>query len=151
MRVSTFARTTPDVLLNMVIDDFKTMAGEGTGGYEVVNTKMQTWMAEAKKAKSQGHIDSVFFRRFARMMMVIKLAIVPTPNDTEGILDSIIEREINLFIGDVFGEEPDLKERGIGVIATALAEEILNLHLYLDTKDRREELKKKFLFGERGK
>lgn len=137
------------VLLDKIIIGFQKMASEGSGGYEFVDKLLQEAMAEAKVARAQGKIDAPFFRRYTRMLLVAKLAIVNAPYDREGILDEFITREINSYIEDVTGEPGLLRaegenKRGIGAIAGAMAEEILNLHIYLDGLKNRPELLKKF-------
>jgi len=138
------------VLLDKIIIGFQKMAGEGSGGYEFVDRLLQEAMAEAKVARAQGKIDAYFFKRYARMLLVAKLAIVNAPYDREGILDGFITREINSYIEDVTGEPGSLRaegenKRGVGAIAGAMADEILNLHIYLDGLKNKPELLKKFL------
>jgi hypothetical protein len=137
------------VLLDKIITGFKTMAEEGSGGYESVNNLLQEAMAEAKAARAQGKVDALFFSRYRRLLLVAKLAIVDIPYDREGILDEFIVRETNSFIDDVTGERGTLEatgenKRGIGSIAGAMAEEIINLHIYLDGQKNRPEILKKF-------
>jgi len=132
-------------LLDKYILSFKQMAEEGTGGIEKVENALEGMMAEAKKDKAQGLIDPVFFNRYRRLLMITKLAIIEDP---EGILSPLIEREISEFIEDITGEKLNMGGKGgIGAMAGALAEEVINLHMYLDNKKNREklmeELKKK--------
>jgi hypothetical protein len=142
------------LLLDKIITGFKTMAEEGNGGYESVNALLQDAMAEAKAARAQGRIDAPFFSRYHRLLVVAKLAIVDTPYDKEGILDEFIFREVNSFINDVTGGQRTVdkgvdlaaageNKRGIGFIAAAMAEEIINLHIYLDGQKNRPEILKK--------
>ena len=129
-------------LLDKIIVFFQDMAEKGTGGQEVVDPFLQELIAEAKKAKVQAMIDPVFFKRYTRLLMVIKLAIV---EDSEGILGPLIKREISRFIEDVWGEEFRFEGKGgIGEIAGALAEEILNLRLYLDNIEKKAKLKEEY-------
>jgi len=137
------------VLLDKIVAGFKTMAEKGSGGYEGVNNLLEEAMAEAKAARAQGKIDAPFFSRYRRLLLVAKLAIVDSPYDREGILDEFIVREINSFVDDVTGERGSLEakgdnKRGIGSVAGAMAEEIINLHIYLDGLKQRPELLKKF-------
>jgi hypothetical protein len=137
------------LLLDKIITGFKTMAEKGSGGYESVNNLLEEAMAEAKAARAQEKIDAPFFSRYRRLLVVAKLAIVDIPYDKEGILDEFIVREINSFINDITGERGTLEasgenKRGIGSIAAAMAEEIINLHIYLDGQKNRPEILKKF-------
>lgn len=139
------------VLLDKLVLSFKDMAEKGTGGGEVVSNALNEIMNTAKNAEAQGQIDPVFSRRFKRILVILKLAII---EDKEGILEPVIEKEIEEFVKDVFGEtgaDVDKKGKpsiGIGQIAGAVAEEILNLRIYLDTKEEKmklmEEYKKQF-------
>jgi hypothetical protein len=137
------------LLLDKIITGFKTMAEKGGGGYESVNALLQEAMAEAKAARDQKKIDALFFNRYHRLLLVAKLAIVDTPYDREGIMDEFIVQEINAFIDDVTGERGKVEatgenKRGIGSIAAAMAEELINLHIYLDGQKNRAEILKKF-------
>jgi hypothetical protein len=103
-------------------------------------------MAAAVKTKAQGEVDDVFYSRFARLMAVTKLMLVP---DSEQILKPIAEKEIRRFVGDVLGDEAAAAPKiGLGQLAESLSQEIINLQIYLDTKDQRtkmiEEFYKKF-------
>lgn len=136
------------LLLDKIISGFKTMAEKGSGGYESVNNLLQEAMTEAKAARAQSKIDALFFSRYHRLLLVAKLAIVDIPYDREGILDEFIVQEINSFIDDVTGERGKVEttgknKRGIGSIAGAMAEEIINLHIYLDGQKNRQEILKK--------
>ena len=57
-----------------------------------------------------------------------------------------MEREILKFVEDVKGEQAhDIRgAQGIVVFADAIAEEILNLQLYLDNKEKRDMLREEF-------
>lgn len=135
-------------LLDKLVMSFKGMTEKGTGGREVVDDSLKAMMAEAKKAKKENQIDQVFFRHYNRLLIVIKLVIV---EDTEGILSPLIEREVGGFVEDVKGAKADIMGEGaVGVVAEAIAEEIINLSLYLDNLKRKQELKKKFMeFGKK--
>ena len=138
-------------LLDKLVLSFKNMAEKGTGGKEVVSNALNEIMTAAKKAEAQAQIDPVFSRRFKRILVILKLAII---EDKEGILEPVIEREVEEFVKDVCGDtavDVDKKRKpsiGIGQIAGAVAEEILNLRIYLDTKEEKaklmEEYKKQF-------
>ena len=129
-------------LLDQFVDAFHQMATEGTGGLAAVEERLQSIMAEARKDKDAGTITPVFFARFNRLLAVTKLIMAP---DKGGILVPVIGRTLEDFVGDMTGES--LAEKGgpqaIGAVANAIAEEIVNLELYLGTLDRREALRKK--------
>lgn len=128
-----------NVLLDKLTGTFKHLAETGTGGREVLEKAMQGIVTEARAARAQNQIDAVFFYKFNRLMTVIQLAIVVDP---KGILAPLVDREVGDFIEEVTGERPVLPSHpgggpGLAAIAGALAEEILNLRIYLDTLPRR--------------
>jgi hypothetical protein len=117
------------------------MAAKGSGGREKVIPALEEMMADAKRAKDQEQIDPVFFNRYNRLLMVMKLFLV---EDEEGILGPVIEREIREFVWDVEGIKLDgAGEKNIGYVSEAIADELVNLHLYLDNIEKKKELKKK--------
>lgn len=127
-------------LLDALAQTFHEMAMTGTGGVEKVTQAIQKFMADARKAKEQNQIDAVFFGRYRRVLAIIKLAIAPDPS---GILGHMIDQELSSFVYEVLGE--DWKGSGpgaIGQVANAIAEEIINLHLYLDNIETKEKLRK---------
>lgn len=126
-----------NVLLERLIGMFQTMATTGSGGKDKVSTEIEGIMAETKKAFSENKVDPYFFRHFHRILLVIKLTIV---EDQQGILGSLIEREAEEFVSDMMGAQKGRDASSIGVLAEALQQGILNLQLYLDTKDQREKL-----------
>ena len=131
------------VLLDHVISGFKAMAISGSGGYKVVDQLLQKSMVMLRKAKSENKIDSVFYRRYKRILEVLKLAIT---DDREKILSDHIAIVMQNFIYNITGEFKNLaSERyGIGLISEAISFELLNLHIYLDTKSNRPALVNKY-------
>ena len=127
-------------LLDMYIAAFQQWASEGSGGRDVVVAKMNEIMAEAKRLRSDGGIDAVFYARFSRFLAVNKLFFVPDP---ENMLQPIIEPELARFVMDKLGE--DYKPGAIGQVASALAESVLDLQIYLDTKDKRKKMMDDFV------
>lgn len=124
-------------LLDLIVTAFRDMAMTGTGGFERVDKAIQGMMAEVKKAREEKKIDAVFFKRYTRLLSFIKLSLIPDP---QSILQPVIKKEIGEFIEETLGEEWDGKS--IGQMAQAIAEEIINLHIYLETIGRKAELMK---------
>lgn len=127
-------------LLDLFINSFREMATKGvTDTLEPTLLKMAS---ELRKAREAGEVDAVYYTRLTRVLALTKLVIVPDPGR---ILEPVINREMLFFVHDITGE--DLNRDGgpaaIGQVANAIAEEILNLQIYLDTKDKREALRKK--------
>ncbi len=129
-------------LIYYIISGFKAMAISGSGGYNVVDTLLQKSMVMLKNAKEKNKVDSVFYRRYKRVLEVLQLTIMDAKFDKEDILGDHISRVIRDFIYDITGETWDKKkyQRGIGWISNAVFEELLNLHIYLDTKENRKSL-----------
>jgi hypothetical protein len=100
-------------------------------------------MVMLRKAKSEKEIDSVFYRRYKRILEVLKLAIT---DDREKILSDHIAIVMQNFIYDITGEFKNLESEryGIGLISEAVSFELLNLHIYLDTKSNRPALVNKY-------
>lgn len=129
--------------MDKVISTFKGMAEKGTGGREKVIPALEEMMADAKKAKDQEQIDPVFFNRYNRLLMVMKLFLV---EDEEGILKPVIEREVGEFVWDVEGIKLEGSgKKTIGFVSQAIADELVNLHLYLDNIEKKMELRKKLM------
>jgi hypothetical protein len=128
-------------LLDQYIKSFQEMATSGSG-QGALETNLQRIAADTKKAKEQAEIDAVFYTHFSRILAMTKLFVKPDPGN---ILKPVIDREAANFVKDITGE--DLITTGgapaIGQVANALAEEIVNLQIYLDTLDRREAIRKK--------
>jgi hypothetical protein len=134
------------VLLEKIITTFRVMAEQGAGGVEKVDEALKQMMADAIKASTEGKIDPVFFRRYNRILMVLKLVMV---EDRTGILGSLVGQEVGRFVEDVRGVRGELTGgEGIANVAEAITEEVINLHLYLENKERkkklREEIEKKY-------
>ncbi|MCK4836354.1 MAG: hypothetical protein KAT17_06940 [Candidatus Aminicenantes bacterium] len=138
---------TGKILLDTIISGFKAAAISGDGGYKTVDELLQLSMVRLRKAKRENTLDSVFYRRYKRILEILKLAIMDFKYDREGILSDFIARQMQSFVYDITGESKDLartKSRGLGSIAQAVSFELLNLHIYLDTKSNRPELVKKY-------
>jgi hypothetical protein len=127
-------------LLDLFITSFRDMVTKGTP--DALEPTLLKIASELRKAREAGEIDMVFYTRLSRVLAVTKLVIVPDPG---GMLGPVINRELLFFVHDITGE--DFKAEGgpaaINQVANAIAEELLNLQIYLDTKDKREALRKK--------
>ena len=129
-------------LIYYIISGFKAMVISGSGGYQVVDTLLQKSMVMLRDAKEKNKVDSIFYRRYKRILEVLQLTIMDSTFDKEDILGDHISRVIRDFIYDITGENWDKNKykRGIGWISAAVSEELLNLHIYLDTKENRKSL-----------
>jgi hypothetical protein len=133
-------KTVGNALIDAVGQTFHEMAMSGSGGVEVVNAAVEKFMADARKAREQGQVDAVFFTRYSRILAIIKIAVAPDP---QGILVPMFDDELRRFVREVLGE--DYKGSGpqaIGQVANAIADELINLRLYLDDIETKEKLRK---------
>jgi hypothetical protein len=130
-------------LLDLFLDHLREMAQMGKA--EVLEPRLQEMMIAAKKAREAKTIDPVFFHRYNRMLAVTKL--VSTP-DSSGVLAPVIEGVLGDFVLDKLGiagfrEEGGKGPKAINWVAQALASEIIDLQIYLDTFSQRQALQKK--------
>lgn len=129
-------------LLDAYVKSFQEMAAQGSGAD--LENRLRAMAADAKKAKDAGEVNLVFYSRYARLLAMTKLLVQP---DAGNILMPVIDREVTDFLLDVTGEEPLAFRAGgaraVGQVANAIAEEIINLQIYLDTLDKREAMRKK--------
>jgi len=122
-------------LLDLYINAFKNMAT--SGAKQTLSADLDKMMAEAKKARAAGDIDAVFLSRYNRMVAVTKLI---TMQDPEKTTVPIFKAELERFVMDVIGEELNAEGAvGIGQMANALAFAIVDLQIYLDTLDSRQQ------------
>jgi hypothetical protein len=130
-------------LLDAYTNFFHDMAVSGSGGYEKVSAAFHKFLSDASQARQKNQIDQVFFSRYKRMLAVSGLTMIPSGE----VFSDILDQELGRFVKDILGEEFDgsnPKRSRIGLIAYALSEEILNLHLYLDDIEAKEKLRKSF-------
>lgn len=118
------------VLLDSIVVLFAELSRTGTAGEADIVRALNNWMARARTAKKEGLIDEVFFKRYKRLLVVIRLTSVKYTNHA---FDHLIIREINKF--DIPQKYKDkAKIAGLASTADALVEEILSLKRYLDNK-----------------
>jgi len=131
-------------LLDSVFVTFKELAEMKEPVIEKTSKALASMMKEAKEARAQGQIDDVFFKRFHRILLVLKIVVTPAEDDDAGIMTSFYFGEINQFIEDIEGEKYDVLKAGsreaINKLSQAISHEIIDLRLYLDTKEKREKL-----------
>jgi hypothetical protein len=131
-------------LLDTVFVTFKELAEMREGVMEKTQKALTEMMKEAKNARAQDQIDDVFFKRFHRILLVLNIVITPVEKDEANIMGPFYFGEINEFIEDIEGEKYDVQKTGgheaINKLSQAISHEIIDLRLYLDTKDKREKL-----------
>ncbi len=136
-------------LLDSLIVAFKGLSEQRNAVIERTNTALGEMAREAQRAEAQGQIDSVFFKRFQRILMVIKCVISPIVKDEEAwFIKSLYFGAINKFIEDIEGEKFDIEKSGqsaaINKFTQAVSSEIVDLRIYLDNKEKREKLIKEY-------
>jgi hypothetical protein len=117
-------------LLRMMSDEVTEMFKS----FEHFNAVSDKWITQARAAKDKGLVDEVFFERYKRLAVVLKLLAVPDEQKV-GILTDLIVEEINKFDVDPLPETFEFK--GMGSVASKLAEEIMSLKFYLDKQGKK--------------
>jgi len=133
-------------LLDGIARVFHEMAVSPSGSKEDRQKQIEDYlvssMGEARKAKEQKQIDAVFFARYQRLLGIIKLMMAPDPG---GILTPVIDQEVKRFVAEVLGEEFKGTGSGaIGQVANSIADEMVNLRLYMDNVEIKAKLRKEF-------
>ena len=101
-----------------------------------------SWAVDAKGALEASLIDKIFFYRYRRLLMHYKLIITPVVRGE--LLKELFERAFDDFTWNVTYEHWRWEDKdGIAKLAAATEEEFVQLMIYLDTRQKRDELKKK--------
>lgn len=113
------------VLLDKLQDIFgKTAALQAMPGKEIPRS-LESLMREARNAREASRIEEHFFRRYSRLIRVLKMA---TMEDPEQILQPVLLKEIGEFVRDILGGDPKSDaEVSIGRFADAVATELTRL------------------------
>jgi hypothetical protein len=132
-------------LLDSLVVAFKELAEQREAVMERTDAAIGEMAREAQRANAQGLIDTIFFKRFHRILIVIKCVITPVSKDEEGwFFKSLYFGAINKFIEDIEGEPFDIEKSGhsvaINKFTLAVSHEIVDLRIYLDNKEKREKL-----------
>ncbi len=132
-------------LLDSLIVAFKELAEQREAVMERTSTALGEMAREAQRANAQGQIDTVFFKRFQRILVVIKCVITPISKAEEGwFIKSLYFETIEKFIKDIEGEPFNIEKSGPNVVLNkftqAVSNEIIDLRIYLDNKEKREKL-----------
>lgn len=102
---------------------------------EKIIKSMNEMKKDAREAIIKSQIDKTFYKRFSRLLSLQKLILV---NDPEGILGSLIQKEITEFLKDIKGENFNQKDQGdfFTLFRETMVEEISALRDYLKSKAR---------------
>ncbi len=139
-------------LLNSLLTLFEDLAPEKNaapeekkvtkGGLALVDDRLSQLGIDSRAALEAGLIDKIFFHRFRRLLMHYKLIITPVVRGD--LLKDLFERAFDDFTWNVTYERWGWEDKdGITKIAAATEEEFVQLMIYLDTRQKREELKRK--------
>jgi hypothetical protein len=119
-------------LLDRVVTLINDSAKPGwTPGDPRVKADIDGMLADARKAKDQGSIDSFFFLRYTRLLKFLGLAV------SSGPADAFLLEEAVQFVIAVKGGGPglDTEELFLDEVADAIAREIRRLRNYVLKKD----------------
>jgi hypothetical protein len=112
-------------------------------GLAEVDRRLSQLGTDAKAALDAAVIDRIFFSRYLRLLAMYKLVITPVVRG--GLLKDVFQRSFDDFVWNVtFVHWRWEDEDGIAKMAAATEEEFLQLMVYLDTRQQRQELKKKY-------
>ncbi len=111
-------------------------------GLALVDEKISQLARDSQASLKSGLVDKIFCNRYQRMLTIYKLVI--TPMNRNEMLENLFMKAFEEFVWDTTYERwaPDDCE-SIPKMAAAMEEEFVQLMIYLDTKQKREELKKK--------
>ncbi len=116
------------VLLDTVVNTFSRLSGKPNQDLSALHSSMSQWMKMANVAKKEGQIDTHFHTRFKRILVVLKLSIAP---DQHNYLKPLLNEEIAKF--DI-KNKPKTAPGRPAPVAALIAQEILSLKKYLDSK-----------------
>jgi hypothetical protein len=116
--------------------------GRMSPGLVEVDSRLSQLGVDSKSSLEAGLIDKIFFYRYRRLLMHYKLIIMPVVRGE--LLKELFARAFDDFTWNVTYERWSWEDKdGIAKMAAAVEEEFVQLTIYLDTRQKREELKKK--------
>lgn len=131
-------------LLNSLLTLFDNLYPSGTskGGFELVNERLDQLAIDVKATREANLIDTIFYNRYRRMLTVFKMIVTPVIKNElfeNPFTQTLIDFVWNVtYVRWTWGEKD-----GIPKMAEALEEEFVQLQFYLDSRQAREEFKKK--------
>ncbi|MBN2345835.1 MAG: hypothetical protein JXO51_05545 [Candidatus Aminicenantes bacterium] len=116
-----------------------------SAGLVEVDSRLSQLGVDSKASLEAGLIDKIFYYRYRRLLMHFKLIITPVVRGE--LLKELFERAFDDFTWNVTYERWSWGDKdGIAKVAAATEEEFVQLMIYLDTRQKREELKKKYAY-----
>ncbi|MBC7364927.1 MAG: hypothetical protein H5U07_10395, partial [Candidatus Aminicenantes bacterium] len=129
-------------LLDNLRQIFQEAGKSGKWEVEKIYQSLKDSMTEARQLREQKQIDGPFFVRYQRLLQVMKMTAAADP---DLIMKPIIDREVERFINEVLGEEVRADQpEAIHLLGLAFRDEIINLRIYLDNREKKEKLIKEW-------
>jgi len=116
------------LLIDKLVVLFNQLAISHNASYDQVNTPISEMMVLARHARTENRIDQQFFDRYARILRIIKLAII---EDKAEILLPISGPQCAAFVKDITGQKVE-GATNLSALAQAITKELDNLKKYLD-------------------
>jgi len=111
-------------------------------GLALVDSRLSQLAKDAKLALEAGVIDKIFYNRYERMLTIFKLVTMPIIRNE--MLKNLFMRAFEEFVWDITYEAWRWEDKdSIAKMAAAMEEEFVQMKIYLDTRQKREELKMK--------
>ncbi len=112
------------------------------GGIAEVDNRLSQLGKDATAALEAGQIDKIFYYRYKRMLTIYKLIITPIVKNE--LLEIPFMKTFEDFVWDTTYERWSWDDKdSIAKMAAAMEEEFVQMKFYLDTRQKREEFKKK--------
>jgi hypothetical protein len=87
-------------------------------------------------------VDKIFYNRYQRMLTIIKMVITPVIRGE--LLKNLFQQALDDFVWDITCEHWRWGDKdGVEKVGAAMEEEFVQLKFYLDSRQAREEFKKK--------
>jgi len=111
-------------------------------GFQLVDERISNLFKEAKASREANLIDNIFFNRYRRVLMMYKLIVIPVFKHE--VLEPLFRQAFVDFVHDVTFETWVWGEKdAIPKLGAAVREEFVQLHFYLEDRQKSEEFKQK--------
>jgi hypothetical protein len=111
-------------------------------GIAEVDSRLSQLARDAKAALEAGQIDKIFFYRYKRMLTIYKMIITPVVKNE--LLENPFMKTFEDFVWDTTYERWSWDDKdSIAKMAAAMEEEFVEMKIYLDSRQKRAELKQK--------
>ncbi len=139
-------------LLNALLNLFDNLAPEKKGapgeekvtkgGLALVDEKLSQLARDAAASLEAGAVDKIFYYRYKRMLSIYKMIITPVVKNE--LLENPFMKAFEDFVWSVTYERWAWEDKdSIAKMAAAMEEEFVQMMTYLDTRQKRQELKVK--------